>query len=144
MAHPNEREPRTAIEGRTRRRRLDDTLDRSSQFKMAVPQEVKAKHPDRDFRWFNDVGRRIHEKTILDDWDKVPDVEPLVVGAQADGSPLKAILCMKPIEFVREDEARKDADLKEQERGLVRGGTDEADLSERAYAPRGNALGKVK
>lgn len=143
MANPNTRTPREADEQRQRRRRDVGTLDRMQTLRLAVPQSVKDSNPDRDFRWFNDTGNRIHNKTVMDDWDKVPGVDPIVVGTTADGHPLKAFLCMKPMEFVREDEKAKMQELKEMEAGLVRGKSDESDLKDRAYADEGNLIGRV-
>jgi hypothetical protein len=135
----NEREPRTATEGRERRRRVDGTLDRMSSLKLAIPHGVEDKYPDKDFRWFNDIGNRIHSKTVLDDWDKVPGVDPVNVDFR-EGQPVKAFLCMKPKEFVREDSATKEADLREQEAGILNGGTSESDLSGKSYAAQGNSI----
>jgi hypothetical protein len=127
-----------------RRRRMDGTLDRMQELRLAIPQEVRDQYPDRDFRWFNDTGTRIHAKTQLDDWDKVSGVEPRTVGTDKEGKPMKAFLCMKPQEFVREDENRKEAERKEQERGLLRGDTNQGDLANRTHVPDGNMLGGVR
>lgn len=134
-----DRPERATEERRERRRRTDGSLDRMTSFKMAIPQSVSDKYADRDFRWFNDVGNRIHAKTELDDWDKVPNVEPLTVGTDGEGKPIKAYLCMKPKEFVREDNAAKEAMLKEQEKGMLRG-PDNADLAGVSYAVEGNSI----
>ncbi len=146
MANPNTRAPREAEEGRLRRRRLDGTLDRMQELRMSVPPQVREQNPDREFRWFNDTGNRIHNKTVMDDWDKVDGVDPLIVGTNRDGTPLKAYLCMKPTEFIREDEQRKMAELESLEKGLARGNTDERDLNDRSYIPDGerNQFGRVK
>lgn len=144
MTNPNTRTSREGDEQRQRRRRLDGTLDRMLQLRLAVPQEVKDKHPDRDFRWFNDNGNRIHAKTVLDDWDKVDGVEPQLVGTDKEGRPMKAYLCMKPIEFIREDEARKEAERKEQERGIVSGSSTTGDLASRSYGWEANEIGKIR
>lgn len=141
MAHPNTRPARTDEERQERRRRKAGTLDRMAELTMTVPDEVRAKNPDRDFRWINDTGRRMHAKTVLDDWDRVDGVDPLTVGTDREGKPMKAYLCSKPKSFTAEDMAGKMAALREQERGLIKGerdGTGKSDLPEdRAYVPDG-------
>lgn len=143
MANPNTRVPREVEEGMQRRRRLDGTLDKMQELRLAIPQSVRDAYPDRDFRWFNDEGTRIHNKTVLDDWDKVPGVDPYISGTTKDNKPLKSYLCMKPTEFVREDELRKEAERKEQERGIIRGQDVQGDLAQRIHIPDGNRIGEI-
>lgn len=143
--HPNARQPRAAEETQERRRRNDGTLDRMSELTLAVPQAVREANPDKNFRWINDTGNRIHSKTVLDDWDVVEGVDPKTVGTDREGKPLKAFLCAKRKDFYAEDEAKKMAALREQERGMIQGerdGTTKQELPDAvAYTPSGNTIG---
>lgn len=134
-----------ADEERTQRRRRDDgTLDRVNRLILDIPDEVKAKYPEHDFRWINDEGNRMYAKTRLDDWDAVDDVPSIPVGTDRDGKPIKAHLCRKLKEFCAEDAAKKEDHLREQERGLVQGERDsaaKADLPDSvAYTPGRNSI----
>ena len=97
------------------------------------------------YRWINDTpgGARIYEKTKNDDWDIVTQdggilredaqdgAVSVVVGTNADGSPLKAYLCRKPKQWYEEDQQAKSAELDEQldqlRRGLSRDGSSQSD-----------------
>lgn len=149
MANPNARAPRVDEEAQERRRRRDGTLDRTSELKLAIPEAIRAANPGRQFRWANDRGQRIHNLTIMDDWDKVEGIEPITVDAEKDGTPIKAYLLSKPDEFVQEDEKRKMARLRETEDGIFRRGDivgeGASDLSGAvAYTPaEGNRLNRL-
>lgn len=126
-----------------RRRRNPGTLDRMAQMKLVVPDEVKAKYPNDEFRFINDSGNRMFDKTERDDWTKVDeDLSPAIpVGTNEFGQPIKAFLCRKPREYVQADaKAMVDATV-EQERGIMRGQQQnpEAPL-ENAYVPSGNSI----
>lgn len=109
-------------ERKERRRRTDGTLDRTYSLALAVPVEAEERYgSDHNFRWINDDRNRIYQKTQLDDWDKVDGVDPITVGTDSEGQPMKAYLCKKPKDFCAQDEARKMADLKEQEMGMIQG-----------------------
>lgn len=145
--HPNARAPRASEERQERRRRRDGTLDRMQQLTMAVPDEVRASHPEHDFRWFNDSGSRMYDKTQLDDWDRVAGVEGISVGTDREGKPMKAYLCKKRKEFIAEDNARKESEIREQELGLIHGAREaDADLPETvAYVPEGkNSINRLR
>jgi hypothetical protein len=148
MANPNTRnELRSIEELRERRSRTAGSIDRMYSLKMAVPEAAQQQYGDMyDFRWFNDTGIRIHTMTEIDTWQKVPGVPPLTVGTDDEKNPIKAFLCMKPKEFVREDRAAKARALTEMEQGIVRGNTDQADLKDVSYVPKGqsNRIGRVQ
>lgn len=129
-------------ERKERRRRTDGTLDRTYSLALAVPKEAEERYgSDHKFRWINDDRNRIYQKTQLDDWDKVDGVDPITVGTDREGRPMKAYLCKKPKDFYAEDEAKKMADLKEQEMGMIQGVREAAaktDLPDSvAYVPDG-------
>lgn len=143
-------------ETRARRRRRDDsgeTLNR----KLYVPERFL----DRgayEYRWINDDGSRIQDKTKFDDWDIVTadqmgdgysevardqsDSKAVrrQVGKQ-DGRPVYAYFCRKPKEFHEEDQRKKLADIAAQEETMRRGplpnkeGLGQAE----AYVPGGRA-----
>jgi len=86
------------------------------------------------YRWINDAPARIYNKTIEDDWDMVTNDGGVkeasadlgtavshVVGANKDGSPLRAYLCRKPKTYFDEDQAAKVAELDRQLNELRRG-----------------------
>jgi hypothetical protein len=148
MAHPNARtELRSIDELRQRRSRDAGTIDRTYMLKLGIPEKVRQQYEgEYDFRWINDVGMRIHHKTEIDTWQKVPGVDPLTVGTDDDKQPIKAYLCIKPKEFVREDMAAKARALDEVEKGIVRGATEQAELNGTSYVPEGspNRIGRVR
>lgn len=141
MAHPNSRdELRTIEELRARRERNAGDIDRTYSLKLAIPEKARQQYgADYDFRWFNDTGMRIHQATEVDTWQKVPDVLPLTVGTDEDRNPIKAYLCIKPKEFVREDKQRKERGLRDMEKGIVGGSTEQSDLNGTSYVPEGQA-----
>lgn len=137
---------RVETERKERRRRDDGTLDRMSRLTLHIPEEVQEKYPAHNFRWINDEGNRMYQKTQLDDWDKVAEVDAIPVGTDRDGKPVKAHLCRKLTEFCDDDAQKKEAALKEQERGLVQGERDaaaKADLPDDvAYTPGRNSINR--
>lgn len=105
-----------------RRRRRDDTTFQQSN-KLAIPVEVaeRLKAEGRQPRWVNDEGNRLYNLTVRDDYDKVEGVDPVPVGTGDDGKPILAHLCSKPIEFIREDQAKAEERRKQVEAGMVKG-----------------------
>lgn len=148
MAHPDTREARVDEERHERRRRNAGSLDRTYQLTLTVPPEVMEANPDHNFRWINDDRNRMYAKTQQDDWDTVDGVDAITVGTDREGNPMKAYLCKKRKEFCAEDEARKMADLKEQEMGMIQGVREAAgktDLPDSvAYVPDGkNSINRL-
>lgn len=126
-----------------RRRRNPGTLDRMNQLKLVVPESVKAKYPNDEFRFINDSGNRMHDKTVNDDWTKVDEnLSPKIpVGTDEFRNPVYAYLCRKPREYVQADaKAMVDATV-EQERGIMRGQQQPSEAPlENAYVPGGNSI----
>lgn len=96
------RPPRAEKTQTERRRRKGGTVD-----KLAIPEHVKEAHPDMEFRWGRDDGGRMQALTQNDDWDKVPDVDPIHGGRGEAGGAMKLHLLMKPKAFMDEDRAEK-------------------------------------
>jgi len=119
--------PRIEATKSDRRRRRDDGP--MAGLKLAVPEGLKEQ--GFEYRWVNDDGRRVHDKTVMDDWDRVmtPAIEsegegtPVkrLVGKQEGGAPLYAYLCRKPTEFYQEDKSKEQRRIKEQEDAMKRG-----------------------
>ncbi len=140
------RELRSSDELRERRTRNAGTIDRMQELKMAIPEKARQEYGDLyEFRWINDVGMRLHNKTEVDTWQKVPEVDPLTVGVDDDKNPIKAYLCIKPKEFVREDRAARDRNLVDIEKGIIAGATQESELQGKSYVPENtrNRIGRV-
>jgi hypothetical protein len=146
MANTATRPSRVEEERKARRRRDDGTLDRMDRLALHIPEEVRAKYPEHNFRWINDEGNRMYAKTQLDDWDKVDDVPSIPVGTDRDGKPIKAHLCRKLKEFCDEDARKLENDLREQEKGMIQGERDassKADLPDSvAYVPGKNSINR--
>jgi len=85
-----------------RRRRTGGTS-----VKLAIPASVIKAHPDMEFRWGRDDEGRIQQLTQNDDWDKVPDLDPIHGGIGRAGQAMKQYLLMKPKRFMAEDRAKK-------------------------------------
>lgn len=140
--------PPRAQETQARRRRRDDMGD-DRLLKLSVPEGLKEK--GFVYRWLNDTNNRLHAKTKQDDWDVVNEtIDPTKdngegtavrrpVGTKQDGSPLFAYLVRKPEDYYREDKAKEQEQIKEQEdalkRGVVKGA--EALSGPQAYVPGG-------
>jgi hypothetical protein len=135
------RQPRQADEQQERRRRRDSSLDATHSMNLAVPPEILAAHPDRDFYWANDIKRRL-DQMHRNDWDKVDGVPPVKVDT-VDGQPVYAVLHSKPKDFVREDAAEKEATRKNQERAMEKDSAHaESSLRGVSYAGAGNSINR--
>lgn len=136
------RETRTE-DGQQRRRRTG-SMSAMDDLKLAIPDEVRAKYPDHTFRWLNDTGNRIHNKTVRDDWDKCEGIDPVPVGTDAQGKPILAYLCCKLLKFYEEDQRAALAVRKQQEQSLMRaipkGDTAAPVEQETSYVPEGNSI----
>ncbi len=124
MTEERGRQDRQAIESGERRRRSDDTIDGEQSLKMRIPPEIQAKlkAEGRTARWINDVGSRMHDLTVRDDWNKVDGVEPRnVLIDKKNGTMAKAILVSKRIDFVEDDSAKKEARRKAKETATFTG-----------------------
>ena len=118
---------RSAETQATRRRRRDDGP--SAGLKLHVPSDLKEE--GFEYRWVNDDGRRIHDKTVMDDWDQVGtkgidgqgegSAVKRVVGKGEAGQPIYAYLCRKPTEFYREDKAKEQRQIDEREKAIKHG-----------------------
>lgn len=84
--------------------------------KLAIPDAVKDAHPNMEFRWGRDLGGRMQQLTQSDDWDKVPEVEPIHGGTGEAGTGYKLHLLMKPKAFLEEDRREKLAMLDAREK----------------------------
>jgi hypothetical protein len=120
-----------AQEERKRRRRRDPG-SYEGRIKLSVNEDLL----DRDnftYRWVNDSPGRLDALTKRDDWDVVSDPslkddsnsegQPIrqLVGTKEDGTALYAYLCKKPLEFHREDQARKTQRVDELEGSIMKG-----------------------
>lgn len=83
--------------------------------KLAIPEVIQKKHPGMEFRWGRDLGARMQQLTQADDWDKVPDVEPIHGGTGEAGLGFKMHLLMKPREYMEADRREKLEALKAKE-----------------------------
>lgn len=127
---------RANAERATRRRRGGSDADTSA---LAVPEEVSRELAANGLegRWINDLGNRIYNKTVLDDWDKVPNVEPVPVGMDSrTGKPIMAYYCAKPKEFLAEDNRRRMDTIAKREQAVF-SGKDHGEMDEGAYNPLG-------
>lgn len=98
-----------------RRRRGKMGLDRH--LRLYVPPEKL--DPAYKHRWINDSLGRLHAKTNQDDWDRVPDEEPRIVGIGPDGKAMHAYLCRKRKDYYAADKAEEQAAIKEQEDAVL-------------------------
>ena len=138
-----------AQEERKRRRRRD-----SGSYEGRIRLGVNEDLLDREnftYRWVNDTAGRLDALTVRDDWDIVrePGIKddsnsegaPVrqLVGTKEDGTGLYAYLCKKPLDYHKEDRAKKNKRLDELEGQIMRGkhrdgaSTDDANV----YVPSG-------
>lgn len=115
---------------------------------LSVPDEITAKlaAEGKEGRWINDVDNRMHDKTVNDDWDKVPEVKERQVGVdKRTGKPIFAHYCAKRSDFLAADRQERLDVIKEQERAIVRG-NDGSELNAEggAYQPKSqNRIGNT-
>lgn len=146
MTEDRTRQGRIAEVGAQRRRRSDDTIDGSQALRMRIPREVEAKlqAEGRTARWVNDVGSRMHDMTVRDDWDKVEGVEPRTVKVDIKtGETVKAILLSKRDDFIVEDRLKKDAVRRNTEQAMLTGRdpmTNQSTLEPDRYADPANKI----
>ena len=76
--------------------------------------------PAYEYRWINDALGRLQAKTTQDDWDRVEDEAPRVVGIGPDGKAMHAYLCRKRKDYYQQDKAEEQAKLKEQEDAVLK------------------------
>jgi hypothetical protein len=128
-----------------RRRRNDASLDGRQALKLAIPKAVEEQltAQGRTPRWVNDVGSRMHDLTVNDDWDKVEGVEPRdVVIDRKTGTTTKAYLLSKRSDFIAEDRKVKDANRRHQEDGMLKGVIPGATPAPNTYADKSNNFGR--
>lgn len=89
------------------------------------------------YRFVNDTGNRVHDMTVNDDWEVVPQAGKsvkedgtdlgssvsTVVGKDNNGQPIRGYLLRKPLEWFEEDKAASQAALDEQMKAIKRGRT---------------------
>lgn len=142
--------PKRAEEQRAQRRRRADTTH-EGYMRLGV-NEALLDRKKFAYRWINDTNGRIDAMTKRDDWDIVTDPNikedsksegaqvRQLVGAKQDGSPLFAYLCRKPIEYHKEDRAKKQKPLDEQDAQLKKGIVNSRDAlsasDPNAYVPK--------
>lgn len=101
------RPKREEVTGTERRRRKGGTTHA-----LAIPQAVKDKYPDMEFRWGRDDGNRMQQLTVNDDWTAVEGEKPIHGGRGETGGAMNLHLLMKPRKFMAEDMAEKLAKIK--------------------------------
>jgi len=129
------REEKTAVERRRRK-------TAGGMHKLAIPDHIKEKHPDMEFRWGRDDEGRMQQLTQNDDWDSVPGVDPIHAGTGSGGKAIKHHLLMKPKEFMEQDRAEKLRKLDELERHQLRhpDAKQATDAGAEIYSVPGNKL----
>lgn len=123
-------EPKRVQETHERRRRRKDDGPTAG-LKLAVPEELKEE--GFEYRWSNDDGRKIHERTVNDDWDVVRTKE---IDGEGEGVPVKrlvgklpngegqwAYLTRKPKDWYDEDKGKQQERIAETEHLIRKGGT---------------------
>lgn len=154
MTEDRKRAPRQEQEATQRRRRNDGNIDRVAEAKLYIPDEAQdwLKKEGRTPRWVNDEKGRIQRLTTKDDYDRVPDVAPVQVGTNPDGSPLFAHLLAKKTEFIREDQVAADRRRTSTEKAMLQGKVPnkageeatpvQGQMGAEVYADKANAIGR--
>lgn len=131
-----------AIQGERRRRNTDALSGKRN--RMGVDMS-KLDTKNFEHRWINDSGSRVHDLTVNDDWDIVPDrdggikADNAAMGAQtaitagtgSNGAPVRAVLVRKPKQLYNDDKAALQRRIDEQEAGITSG------AGEERYIPNG-------
>lgn len=134
--------------GRTEGRRKRNDIETVGK-RLAVNMNL-LDHSKFAYRFINDAPARLFRMTKQDDWDIVTndgavvktdstdlgDAVSIIVGVNADGSPLRSFLCRKPRNYYEEDRQKKQTELDEQLKQLRRGNTAAGEL-QGDYVPQG-------
>lgn len=133
-----------------RRRRNTDALG-GKRRRLGLTGE---KDPEFEYRWINDEGTRVHDLTVLDDWEVVSDRDgkmkegvtgtgaevSIPVGMGEHGRPVRAILVRKPKAWYEDDKRAAQRRIDEKEVAM-RGGDAGAGMSQtESYVPRGGIV----
>ncbi len=124
MTELRARPDRITEETAQRRRRSDTTIDGSQRLKLVIPPAVaeRLKAEGRTPYWANDVGNRIEQLTVHDDYDRVDGVEPVTtVIDRKNGETCRTYLLSKPTAFVEEDRAKAEQPRRATEEQLLQG-----------------------
>ena len=116
------RPERAEVERQERRRRDDSNIDGGQKLKLAVPIEVmrRLEKENRTPRWVNDIGNRMDQLTVHDDYDRVDGVEPVEVIIDAKtGQTAKSYLLAKRNDFIAADRAKREVKRSEVERAMT-------------------------
>jgi len=127
-----------------RRRRNSDALG-GNRNRMYVDPAIK--DPNFQYRFINDIGSRVHDLTVKDDWEIVHDRSGTAnntasegaqvsvnAGTALNGGPVRAILVRKPKNYYNDDYAAGQRRIDETEAAMKSGTT-----GEKTYVPGGNA-----
>lgn len=131
---------------RRRRRNLDGNRNR-----MAVNESLMEREK-YEYRFINDIGSRVHDLTVNDDWEVVTDRNgdlktdgaqqgaqvSLNAGTAQDGKPMQAILVRKLKSYYNDDFAARQRQIDDQEAALKQGAVPGGD-TDKAYVPNGEA-----
>lgn len=141
---------RSETQQKQRRRRDADGL-------RGIRKNLDAKIPEEDrkkyeYRFINNTDARIHQLTVKDDWDIVPDREGEILsnsasagsaasvraGTGADGRPVQAVLVRKPKDYYTDDKAAEQRRNDEKERAMMG-----KPSGEQTYSPDGGGVMSV-
>lgn len=131
-----------------RRRRNSDALGGKRRKLSVSKQELDT--DNFEYRWINDVGSRVYDLTVNDDWDVVSDRDAKVktdgsgagsevavrAGTQDNGNAVRSILVRKPKAFANDDKAAKQRRIDETEASLKQGNSPGGN-SDGQYVPDG-------
>lgn len=129
-----------------RRRRKSGALE-GKRRRLAVD-ESKLDRENFAYRFANDEGNRIHDLTVNDDWEVVPDrgnevksdstdmgsSVSLLAGTGERGDPVRAVLLRKPKSYHDEDEAASQRQIDDREKSIASGNVPGSD-TESTYIP---------
>jgi hypothetical protein len=121
--------------------RTRETADRKERIPFGAPQQ-KLTAPDDDryqYRYFNDGWAREPgriQRALDAGYEVVEGKEPVAVGTNDDGSPIKGILMKIPKEIYEEDQALKQKEVDRVDQAIM-GGTLEQQAGDKRYIPDG-------
>lgn len=143
--------PETEIEtprrpGRPKREEVTATERRrrkgAATHKLEIPDSVKKAYPDMEFRWGRDLGGRMSQLTQSDDWDRVPNVEPIHGGTGDAGNAFQMHMLMKPKAFMEADrkERLEALDMREKQAVNIPDAKTAIETGAEQYAVPGNKI----
>lgn len=143
MARDPDQPSARAEQNKAQRRRRNSEGLAGRRWRLKVNEDALDRHKYA-YRFVSDTEGRVHDLTVNDDWEVVPDADnqirpdglgmgsevAIAAGSDRHGKPLRQVLLRKPKEYHDEDQRAKARAIDETEQAMVGGNIPGAASSE--------------